>query len=330
MKLAYILLVHRDPELFGRLVRRLDNPGVTSFVVHIDQKVGDDTPFREQVKDVDGVYYAKRESGCWGGYSLVQATLNAIGTLVKEEVEFDYAIMMSGQDYPLKSNQYIHDFFAYSSGAQFMEAFNKDSGTKEWQKYLFGNRLENYYYRTIDGKRWYRYDGGSGYWRCNDARLAKGDDAWKPCEEPDGCPFDPEECRGPRKDHKPSIIKDWWGGSQWWALTKEAVQHIHTTVGKDNGYAAFHKYTFIPDENFFQSLILNSDRFGKRVINNRLRFIDFSDPNPKNMPKTFGDEDVSELKEFCSTEYPMMLFARKFDSRISARVLDAIDDQIKK
>ena len=328
MKLAYILLVHRDPKLFGRLVRQLNYEGKVSFIVHIDKKVADTSPYLEQVKDVKNIYFTKRENCCWGGFPLVQATLNAIYTLVEKTIDYDYAIMVSGQDYPLKSNKYIYNFFKYSGGAQFMEAFSPTTGTKEWQKYLFGSRLEDYYYQTIDGKSWYRYDGGSKYWKCEDVRSDKSESAWIPCENPGNSLFDSEECKGPRKEHRPSIIKEWWGGSQWWALTKDAIEFIYTKVHKENEYIAFHKYTFIPDENFFQSLILNSKKFAKQVINNRLRFVDFSDPDPKNMPKTFGDEYLSELKEFCSMDHPMKLFARKFDSVKSQSVLNEIDKLI--
>lgn len=329
MKLAYFLLVHRDPVLFGRLVRQLNNPSVTSFIVHLDKKVKDISQYEEQVKDIGNVYFTtKRVNCCWGGFSLVQATLNVIQTTIENKIKYDYAIMMSGQDYPLKNNKYIHDFFKYSGRALYMEAFSPTTGTKEWQRSFFGSRLDDYYYQTIDGKSWYRYDGGSKYWKCEDARSDKTERAWIPCGEPVGL-FDTNECKGSRKEHRPAFIKEWWGGSQWWALTKEAVEHIHAKVKEDDGYISFHKYTFIPDENFFQSLILNSDKFGKYVINNRLRFIDFSEPDPKNMPKTFGDEYLSELKEFCSVDYPMMLFARKFDSEKSARVLDEIDKLIK-
>lgn len=328
MKLAYIILVHRDPVLFGRLVARLNVPGITSFVVHIDKKVADVSPYQGQVKGISDVYYTERVNGCWGGYSLVQATLNAIQTLVETKIEYDYAIMMSGQDYPLKSNGYIHDFFKYADGLQFMEAFSPSTGTKVWQKDLFGSRLEDYYYRTVDGRSWYRYDGFSRYWRCEDARSDKSESAWIPCADPGNGLFDAEDCKGARRNRRPAFIQEWWGGSQWWALTREAVEYIHKTVGEDNGYIRFHQYTFIPDENFFQSLILNSKAFGKRVINNRLRFVDFSDPDPRNMPRTFGEDYLPELIEFCTMEYPKYLFARKFDSTKSASVLDEIDKLI--
>jgi len=48
----------------------------------------------------------------WGTYSLVQASLNGIATIYGKKIDHDYAILLSGQDYPTKTNAHIHRFLA--------------------------------------------------------------------------------------------------------------------------------------------------------------------------------------------------------------------------
>lgn len=123
MRLAYLLVVHRNPRQVVRLVRRLGE-GETTFVVHVDRRAPG--PLREEIArgttDLD-VRFVPSHRCYWGGFGMVRAALKGMQHLVANEVPFDYAVLLSGQDYPLRSARAIRDFLAAADGRSFMNHF---------------------------------------------------------------------------------------------------------------------------------------------------------------------------------------------------------------
>jgi hypothetical protein len=121
MRLAYIISAYKRPEQLGRLVHRLAAPG-TSFAIHVDAKTSD-AVYAEMVdrtRGVPDVRFVSRHVCRWGGFGHVRASLKGIAQLVEREVEFDYAILLTGQDYPLMPTVALTRFFERSEGRSFM------------------------------------------------------------------------------------------------------------------------------------------------------------------------------------------------------------------
>ena len=78
MKIAYIILAHKNPRQLARMLQALDHDGA-SFFVHIDRKVAI-APFAEAVREgrSDTHFVADRQDVLWGGYSMVQATIDTV------------------------------------------------------------------------------------------------------------------------------------------------------------------------------------------------------------------------------------------------------------
>lgn len=107
VRIAYLILAHKAPSHLVRLVTRLQGPECT-FVIHLDGKsVGPDWDEACEKLRQPNILWAERIDCEWGDFSLVQATLNAIGKLYASVRPFDFAVLLSGQDYPVKSNGYI-------------------------------------------------------------------------------------------------------------------------------------------------------------------------------------------------------------------------------
>lgn len=53
----------------------------------------------------------------------VRATIKGIDEIFRRLFPFDYAILLTGQDYPIKSNRQIEDFFRRQEGRSFMQYF---------------------------------------------------------------------------------------------------------------------------------------------------------------------------------------------------------------
>lgn len=123
MRIAYILPVHRSPDQVARLIRRLATPNAR-FVVHVDRRAAPSV-VAAIASGTEGapVAFVERHRCYWGGFGMVRAALKGIRHLVAQDEEFDYAVLLSGQDYPLRSAAAIEQFLAGADGLSFMDAF---------------------------------------------------------------------------------------------------------------------------------------------------------------------------------------------------------------
>src|ERR1700709_746531 len=98
MEKAYIILAHKNPQQLYRLIQKLDDQHST-FFIHIDKKV----PLAgfEQILGLNNkVIFTKRVYTEWGGFGLVEATLNAMQAVKDSLKRYERIILLSGQDYP--------------------------------------------------------------------------------------------------------------------------------------------------------------------------------------------------------------------------------------
>lgn len=137
-----------------RLISRLAGPDV-SFVIHVDAKVGVSTfeQLRARLKPFGQIFFAKRVRSKWGSYNGALATINCIHTAVLNVADFDRCILVSGQDYPISSNDDIRDFFSENRGVEFIEAFPldlTDAAQSGWSPYY---RFRRYHIWQGDRRR---------------------------------------------------------------------------------------------------------------------------------------------------------------------------------
>jgi len=150
MEKAYIIMAHKNPGQLHRLIRRL-NDGTSEFFIHID-KTAELFQF-ELVKEFDNiVHFFERVDSKWGGFGSVQASLNGLEAVKNSQKKFDRILLLSGQDYPIKSNEYINNFFKNSPYSVFMEYFPIPN-YKKWPGSDRGGwyRVDKFYI----GLKWY-------------------------------------------------------------------------------------------------------------------------------------------------------------------------------
>lgn len=107
-------------------------------------------------------------------------------------------------------------------------------------------------------------------------------------------------------------------GTQWKIVSRAFCEY----VCHDPAVAPlkrFYRYSLIPDEGFFQTVLLNGFAAGP-VVNDDMRLIDWiPDGDIKLRPRTFGTPDIEELTHSAD------LFARKFDSAQDAGIFDLLE-----
>ncbi len=102
MKIRYLILAHKNPAQFARLISALETPAAF-FYVHIDRRACADD-FRKSLADTKGRvhFLEERYYVNWGGFSTVLATLALMKECLQESLPDDRVVLLSGQDYPIK------------------------------------------------------------------------------------------------------------------------------------------------------------------------------------------------------------------------------------
>ena len=254
-----------------------------TFAVHVDARA--DASVHAAIAAYatahEDVLLAAPQRCYWGTYALVQATLGCLGVLVESEREFDYAVLLSGQDYPIKSPATIVAFFEERRGTEFVESFPLDAPnrwTPQGGRFQAMARMTRY---TVNLRS-----------RVLQLPLPRRFPlGWRP-----------------------------YGGSQWWALSREALLWVSGMLRKEPRIARYFRHTFIPDEAMFQTMLANSP-FAGRVSAEPLHYIDWERPNPK-YPRTLDDGDFQRVAA------SPMLFARKMHPERSAGLLERVDREL--
>src|SRR6266581_4390955 len=105
LKLAYFILCHKAPDHVIRLVDRLRDAD-SYFVIHVDKRAEPDVfaALRYFSEKTPGRVYLCKQFRCyWGGFGIVEATISCIQKAVALRLPFDRAVLLSGQDYPIKT-----------------------------------------------------------------------------------------------------------------------------------------------------------------------------------------------------------------------------------
>lgn len=257
MKFIYLILAHQNPCQLRKLVDSL-NTDYSTFVIHIDAKIPI-FPFLHLFHDYSNgkVFFCpERKNIVWGKYSMIEATMSMIAYALKLELDADYFHLLSGQDYPVKSNNEILNFFIKHNGRNFIDFFSLPD--KRW--------------KVSSGRILYR-------WGMNTTHCMEYSDL---------------EYYNSEKHKIVNIPADYnlYGGSQWWSLHKECLNYLYALYSEGNLFEAF-RYAYIPDEILFQILILNS-RFKESVIKNNLRYCRWIAGHPH--PEIIDEDDFKLIR----------------------------------
>lgn len=292
MNKAYLIMAHKSPNQIYRLVSRLDD-GHSTFFIHIDQKA-DFSQFLSLNAFGETVQFTERFDATWGGYGLIKPYLSALRSVKAFPKKFDRVLLLSGQDYPIKSNEYINEFFKNSPYSNFIDYFPIPN-LKKWPGSDRGGlyRVDKYYF----GAKWYELF-------CSKAMNFLST----------YIPF--------LRRKIPNQMKP-YTGQTWWNLDGYAVNYILNYVDQHPEYMDFHKHTFVADELFVQMIIGNSkdEKLLRSIENTEKRFTIWPKANSAH-PKILDKNDLNAI--IASDD----LFARKFDENVDTEIMDLIDREI--
>lgn len=273
--IAYFILVHRYPAQFKRLFKSIYMRG-NQYVVHVDKRSGPDlaNEIFNFLIPYEGVRVLESHDAQWGGYSLVDAELRGMSLLLSMDCHWTHYINLSGQDFPLKSQNYIRQFFKENEGKQFIHALDQRKVRPDTI-----NRISHIFIEE-NGK-------------INKTAVAR-----------------------------PYLFGDIpYIGTQWKAVTRSFCQFVCHDI-KIERFKKFYRNSFISDEAFFQTVMMNSGYHGV-VMNDDLRMIDWvPDGDIKLRPRNYDVDDIDTL--MCSSD----LFARKFDAEVNTEILSLLESHL--
>jgi hypothetical protein len=269
----------------------LDDPTKTRFYIHVDQRSADffGSPSLKPIMDKENVLFLRdRVKVYWGGFSIVEATLQLIRKAV-DEGGFEYAVLLSGQDFPIKSNRHIEHFFESHNGKEFISHTPLPSQEWGWGPDIM-EHIESYW--RVDGVR-----------RLLEMTGSKKLQSWGWSAYSRLTTLAYRYAPGLKRKFLPGIAP--YGGPNWFAISSRCATHVLDYLQEHPEYCRFFVRALVPDELFLQTLILNSP-FRDHVINDALRLTDWE--TGASSPRVLTGEDFDRLIASDS------LYARKFDS----------------
>jgi hypothetical protein len=111
-----------------------------------------------------------------------------------------------------------------------------------------------------------------------------------------------------------------YGGSGYFCLPREVVKYVVDFVEKNPSVRSFFRRAFIPDEMFFQTILMNS-HYSSRISNDNKRYIKWK-------RSVGGHPEILTKSDFDNIKTSGKLFARKFDPSIDSEILNLIDQDI--
>ncbi len=315
MKIAYLVLAHNQPQQLLNLYAALTDD-VSDFYIHIDHKSKDRGAITTAFAGKENVKVISVHEVYWMGYNMVQATVDLLKLAYNSGNNYKYFNLMSGQDYPIKSKQYINNFFATHTEDLIDCIKMAHLPAKFSKKFQLRHFYDTPYTNPRDPRR-------ISFLVKTYYRLKKVEEKLLP----------------PRKFFAGMTP---FFGPQWFALTNETVGYILGFIEENPAYTAYMKTTEGTDETYIQTIFGNSPRFsnmwgykeymayernftpGTPIFNNHAAcsvFMDWSE-RAKTKPAVLTMEYWNEIQTASH------LFARKFDVTQSQELIRKIDSDI--
>ena len=296
---AYLIMAHDNYNQLIQLVEELDDARNAIFI-HIDKK---SKLFTNEVQrkllssaEKSEIEIYQNLKVYWSDFSLVECELFLLKAATRRG-HFSYYHLISGQDFPIKDQDYIHSFFDENFGKEFIDyqAFftenhinlilNRVKYYHPFRKYCRGGyHVVNFFFRALDRvciliQKIVQID------RCKKFNL-------------DVC-----------------------YGSNWFSITDEFARYV---LNQEKNIYKYFRWTNCPDELFIQTILKNSSfienlyRETTYDFYGNLRLLDFHRGNPY----TYRKQDFDEIK---NSPY---LFVRKVDEKIDEEILQLIKKMI--
>lgn len=257
MKIANIIIAHRNPHQLLRLINQFDSKQFHNFV-HIDGRCNI-KDYKAVVDHPNVTMIMPREKLVWAGYGFVKVALVAL-RMIRADGNYFYSNLISGMDFPVRPTSELYHYLLdqHKKGPiEFFEILDLSAwpGAHRYQRFHFtdGTFKGRYF-----AERWIN-------------RI-----------------FFPRK----RKFWGGRMIP--YGRSAFFTASDKFVNYVLDFIDANPGLIRYLKTTWSPDEFIFNTLVMNSP-FKDKINSHHLRYIDWSDGLVS--PKVFRENDFERLRQ---------------------------------
>jgi hypothetical protein len=317
----YLITSHRNPDQVHRLARTLRRGSPRSpIVIHHDQSRTHLDP--QGFPGLDGLHVLPFSIPVeWGDMSIVEMNLRSFEWVLRH-LDFDWLVLLSGQDYPIKPVEEIESSLLNARHDGLMERPSEVPNRiltedKARIRYSFTFR---YFYRYFRLPRW---PGSSliplRVRRSLTAALWKGLPRVQHLLFLHPMPPGVNVRLGFRRLRTPfTTTFRCYKASPWFSLNRRAVDRLVATGRRERDLWRYYQRTVIPDESFFQTILFNDPSF---------TFHDDNMVYSKWTPSS-GSPEVLTAKDLQEIVASGKHFARKFDINVDTGILDLLDEYL--
>ncbi len=152
--IAYLLMVHKDPAQVKRLVESVVESG--DVYIHVDKK-SEIAPFKKLLDSNAHVFFLdNRIRVNWAAWSMTVVYLELLLAAFNCDKQYDRFVFLTGQDYPLMTNQEIIAEFDAHSDVEYIMAYNIVTSTVPTDQNKIRKRwfFENPFNRPLPRRIW--------------------------------------------------------------------------------------------------------------------------------------------------------------------------------
>ena len=283
---AWLIMTHGNFEILEKQIRFLDSENA-DFFVHVDAE-GFSCDHYRNAAEKSAVSFLPRQKVCWGDMTQIECELRLLEASISGK--YDYYHLLSGTDVPVKTREYIEQYFSDRRGTNFIKFQSREINARNLARVRYYYPFQVLNIRGRIGRTLLRELG------LLPQRILRID----------------------RTKRFPDIV--FQKGTNWFDITGELASYV---LSKRDLIREVFRSTCCADEMFLQTVVVNSpfaDSLPGCAFDNDFRaccrYIDWD----RGSPYTFGNGDYEELIH----TGPDYLFARKFDYSAAPDVVDRL------
>lgn len=286
MKQAILVTAYKNLDFLQQIVEVFNDD--YTFYIHLDKKGKyADADIQALQNNPKVKLLSLKYKVNWGSVDHLKAILYLAEEAIKDE-SIEYLHMITGQDFPVKTPEYMSDFLEKNKGFEFISVDKLP--VKKWKN---GGLDRVKYYSP------YEIFNGRSYGRFPIKILV----------------FLQKIFGINRK--LPTSLSELFGGIVYWTLTRDAVKYVLDYLEMHPEIMERFKYTFCSEEILFQSVLMTTGRFKDKIQQHSLRFMVWEYRRGQS-PPILDEQDYENIVKSDA------FFARKFDSPISDRLYHMI------
>jgi len=293
LKHAFLITAHKDPNLLLKIMKLLSSEN-HYIIVNLDKKMSGYKEIASKIFQIVPNSTFIFNNVAHGGYSQIATTLKMLRIAQKYDV--DYCHLLSGQDFPCKTNPEFDNYFVLHNGESFMW-YDTPEQHELWSQSKYPFRVNRLYFNDIPGRK-YPFINKLVFYLNN--------------------------VFGKLITRKP--IPNLHAGWNWFSWHRNVIDFVLSQHINNKSFFRRFYYTHCCDEIIFHTLLYPHISKLKIHTDNSLRYINWSKKisgrSSSNSPLILNEEELSDI------ESSNVFFCRKVDSIISRKLIDYLTDKV--